>query len=36
MVNEIREPENNPQQIHDVITIIGPHAIDSQGNVKVN
>ncbi len=36
MVNEIREPENNPLQIHDVITSIGPHAIDSQGNVKVN
>lgn len=36
MVNEIREPEDNPLKIHDVIINIGPHAIDSQGNVKVN
>jgi hypothetical protein len=36
MVNELREPEEHPLRIHDVITSIGPHAIDSQGNVKVN
>lgn len=35
MVNELREPVGNPLQVHDVITSIGPHAIDSQGNVKV-
>lgn len=36
MVNELREPEEHPLRVHDVITAIGPHAIDSQGNVKVN
>jgi S1-C subfamily serine protease len=37
MVNMIRDPSNDyPLRIGDVVTKIGPHPIDSQGNVKVN
>ncbi len=37
MVSAIRNPASDyPLQKGDVITKIGPHAIDSQGNVKVN
>lgn len=37
MVNEIRDPSNDyPLKVNDVITKIGPHAIDAQGNVKLN
>ncbi len=35
MVSGIRDPKGNPLKVDDVITKIGPHAIDSQGNVKV-
>ncbi len=35
MVSGIRDPKGNSLQVDDVITKIGPHAIDSQGNVKV-
>jgi S1-C subfamily serine protease len=37
MVNTIRDPSAEyPLRVGDVITKIGPHAVDSQGNVKVN
>ncbi len=36
MINGLREPEGHPLQVNDVITKIGSHAIDSQGNVKVS
>ncbi len=36
MVSGLREPENHPLREYDVITKIGPHSIDAQGNVKVN
>ncbi len=37
MVNTLRDPSNDyPLRVGDVITKIGPHAVDSQGNVKVN
>ena len=35
MVSGIRDPKGNLLQVDDVITKIGPHAIDSQGNVNV-
>ena len=35
MVNRLRDAKGSPLLINDVIMKIGPHAIDSQGNVKV-
>ncbi len=36
MVNGIRTSVEHPLKISDVVTKIGPYAIDAQGNVKVN
>jgi S1-C subfamily serine protease len=37
MINTIRDPSNDyPLRVNDVVTKIGPHEIDSQGNVKVD
>ncbi len=36
MVNGLRAPEDHPLKVNDVVTKIGPYAIDAQGNVKVN
>ena len=36
MVNRIRDTNDNPLRVNDVIMKIGPHVIDSQGNVKVD
>ncbi len=36
MVTGLREPQNHTLKVNDVVTKIGPYAIDSQGNVKVD